>query len=165
MLGICRLSVLVLHETLLVSVLTYGSEAMLWKEMERSRIMAVQMDNLRGLLGIRSMDRVPNARMRELCRVMKGVDERIDESALHWFGHVERMEKDRIAKRFYVRESVGSLSVGRLRKRWIDTMRDCLSKRGLDIRHARKMVQDRCEWWRVLRGSGLGIAPGMNPRP
>ena len=56
MLGICRLSVLVLHETLLVSVLTYGSEAMLWKEMERSRIMAVQMDNLRGLLGIRPMN-------------------------------------------------------------------------------------------------------------
>ena len=32
MLGICNLSVLVLHETLLVPVLTYGNEAMLWKE-------------------------------------------------------------------------------------------------------------------------------------
>ena len=31
----------------------YGSEEMLWKE-ERSRIRAVEMDNLRGLLGIRS---------------------------------------------------------------------------------------------------------------
>ena len=44
----------VLHETLLVPVLIYGSETMLWKE--RSRVMAVQMDNLRGLLGIRRMD-------------------------------------------------------------------------------------------------------------
>ena len=34
---------------------------MLWKEKERSRIKAVQMNNLRGLLGIRRMDRVPNA--------------------------------------------------------------------------------------------------------
>ena len=56
----------VLHETLLVPVLAYGSETMLWKEKERSRIRAVQMDNLRGLLGIRRMDRVPNARIREL---------------------------------------------------------------------------------------------------
>ena len=29
-----------------------------------------------------------------------------------WFGHVERMEKDRIAKRVYGRESDGSRSVG-----------------------------------------------------
>ena len=37
----------VLHETLLVSVLMYGSERMLWRENERSRVKAVQMDNLR----------------------------------------------------------------------------------------------------------------------
>ena len=48
----------VLHETLL----TFGSETMLWEE--RSWIRAVQMDNLRGLLDIRRMDRVPNARIR-----------------------------------------------------------------------------------------------------
>ena len=28
----------------------YGSETMIWKENERSRIKAVHMDNLRGLL-------------------------------------------------------------------------------------------------------------------
>ena len=37
----------VLHEKLLVPVLIYGSETMLWKEKERSRSRAVQMDNLR----------------------------------------------------------------------------------------------------------------------
>ena len=57
MLGICRLRVLVLHETLLVPVLIYGSETMLWKEKERSKVRAIQMDNLRGLLSIRRMDR------------------------------------------------------------------------------------------------------------
>ena len=71
-------------------VLTYGSETMLWKE-ERSRVRAVQMDNLRGLLGIRRMDRVLNACIRELWEVKKGLDERIDEGVLRWFGHVERM--------------------------------------------------------------------------
>ena len=46
---------------------------MLWKEKERSRIKAVQMDNLRGLLGIRRMGRLLNAQIRELCRVTKGL--------------------------------------------------------------------------------------------
>ena len=31
----------VFHETMLVPVLTYGDETMLWKEQERSRIRAV----------------------------------------------------------------------------------------------------------------------------
>ena len=54
----------VLHETLLVPVLMYGSETMLWKE-ERSRVRVVQVYNLRGLLGFRRMDRIPNARIRD----------------------------------------------------------------------------------------------------
>ena len=37
----------ILHETLLVPIFMYDSETMLWKEKERSRIRAVQMDNLR----------------------------------------------------------------------------------------------------------------------
>ena len=78
----------VLHETVLVPVLMYGSEKMIWREKERSRVTSVRMDNLRGLLGIRRMDRVLNAWIRESCRVRKGLDERIDEGVVQWFGHV-----------------------------------------------------------------------------
>ena len=60
------------------------------------------MNNLRGLLGIKRMDRVPNARIRKLCEVRKGLDGRIDEGVLRWFGQVEGMESDKIAKRVYV---------------------------------------------------------------
>ena len=63
------------------------------------------------------MGRVLNAQMRELCGVMKGLDESIDEGVLCWFGYVERMESDRIAKRVYVEESVSSSSLSRLWKR------------------------------------------------
>ena len=50
------------------------------------------------------------------------------------------MENDRIAKKSYVGESAGSRSVGKLQKRWINTVNDCLKKRGLDIRQSRRMV-------------------------
>ena len=56
------------------------------------------MDNLRGLLGIRRMYKVPNAQIKELCGVKKCLYERIDEGVLRWFSHVERMERDRITK-------------------------------------------------------------------
>ena len=46
------------------------------------KIRAVQKDNLRRLLGIRKMDKVSNARIKQLCRVTKDVDEKIDEGVL-----------------------------------------------------------------------------------
>ena len=56
----------------------------------------------------------------------EGRVERIDECVLRWFGHMKRMEKDRIPKRVYA----GSRSVGRPRKRWIDIVKECLKKKG-----------------------------------
>ena len=55
----------VLHELWLVADLIYGSETIIWKEKKRCRMNVVQMDNLRGLLGIRRTNEVPNSRLRE----------------------------------------------------------------------------------------------------
>ena len=73
------------------------------------------MDNLRDLLGIRRSYRVSNARVRELC----GVAIWVDESVLRLFDHIERTENDRIAKRVYMRECVGTRLVDRGRGRLI----------------------------------------------
>ena len=51
----------------------------------------------------------------------KGLDERIGESVLRWFGHVERMERDSFAKRVYLVECAVNRSESRPWKRWIDT--------------------------------------------
>ena len=50
------------------------------------------------------------------------------------------MESDRTAKRVYVGECAGSCLVGSLRKKWIDTVKEYLRKRGLNVRQARRMV-------------------------
>ena len=67
------------------------------------------------------------------------------------------MEMDRIVKRVYVGEYAGILSAGRSRKRWIDTMKECLMKKGLDVRQARRLVQDRSEWRGFVWGNVLGV--------
>ena len=73
--------------------------------------------------------------------------------------------KDRVAKRVYVGECAGSRSVGRPRKGWIDTVKDCLRKRGLDVRQVRRMVKDSSEWQGFVRGSAWGTSRGMNLKP
>ena len=68
------------------------------------------------------------------------------------------MERNKIAKRVYVGECAGSRSVGRPRKRWIDTVKECLRKRGLVVRQAKRMFQDRSEWPGFVRGNAWGLA-------
>ena len=57
------------------------------------------------------------------------------------------MESNRIAKRVYV---------GRARKRWLDTVKECLRKRGLDVRQVSRMV-------RVCEEEYMGHSPGDEP--
>ena len=52
-------------------------------------------------------------------------DECID-GGVQCFGHVERMENDKIANMIYGGKWVGSCSLGRPLKSWIDTMKNCL---------------------------------------
>ena len=66
-------------------------------------------------------------------------------------------------KKVYVGECAGSCSVGRPRKRWIDSVKDCLRKRGLGVRKERRMVRDRSEWQGFVRENAWDVAQGINP--
>ena len=57
----------------------------------------------------------------------------------------------------------GHRSVSRPQEREMDTVKEYLRKRGLDVRKARRMVQDKCEWHGFVRGNAWGIARGTNP--
>ena len=136
----------------MVPVLTYGSETGILREKE-SRIRAVQMNYFRVLLDIRRMDKEQNVRIKQLCGVTKGVDEKIDEGVLRWFDHMERMEK------VYVGECASSRSV-RSWKRWINTVKYYLKNRSLEVRQARRNVHDTGVWWGFARGNAWGVARG-----
>ena len=53
----------------------------------------------------------------------------------------EIMENDMIVKKVYVGECAGSHSVDSPRKRWIDTVKECLRKTGLDVKQLRRMCR------------------------
>ena len=71
-----------LHEVLLVPVLFYCCETMIYREKERSTIRDLQMDNLRCFLCITRMDRILKAQIKELCSVVNEEDERTNEIVL-----------------------------------------------------------------------------------
>ena len=76
----------------------------------------------------------------------------MDQSTLRWFGHVERMEDDRLAKKVHESEMQGPRCRGRPRKGWMDGVKEVLTKRALTIQEVKECVQDRREWRIICRG-------------
>ena len=72
----------VLHEALLLTVSLYGSETMVKRDRERAKFRVLQIDNLRDVLGIRRMNRVPNLRVKWLRGVTK--EKGNDGTSLKW---------------------------------------------------------------------------------
>ena len=79
------------------------------------------------------------------------------------FFDVVRTENDRITKRVSVGECARSQSVGRSRKREIDTVKDYLKKRCFDVKRARRMGHDRNVWRGFVWENVWGVARGMDP--
>src|SRR5678815_40660 len=106
----------VLHDGMLLPVLLHSSETMVRNKKYRSKVQCAQMDNLRGMLGVRRIDKMRNEHIRELCGVKKGVNKRINESMLRWFGHVERMNDSWFLSRCIVASVLKTDRLGDRRK-------------------------------------------------
>ena len=75
-----------------------------------------------------------------------------ESGVLRWFGYVERMEDERMAKRVYESNVRGVRRRGRPRKCWMDGVKEVLARKGLNIQEAKVSLQDRNEWHCICRG-------------
>ena len=80
-----------LYERVVIPTMVYGSEMWSLSAGERRKMEVFEMMCLRNICGIRRMDRVRNAIMRERCRYELSILERIEGNVLKWFRHVEKM--------------------------------------------------------------------------
>ena len=71
---------------------------------------------------------------------------RADQRVLRWFGHVERMDDYRVARRVLRAEVSGGLVRGRPRLCWMDGGKVALGNRGMTVEAARQCAKDRNQW-------------------
>ncbi len=74
---------------------------------------------------------------------------------LKWFGHMERMEEDKMTRRVYMSETEGRNVRGRPPVKWRDRVQEYVRERGegslRNLEEARRVCQDRERWKKKVK--------------
>ena len=84
--------------------------------------------------------------MRRRAGIESELASRADQRILRWFGHVERMDDYRMARRVLTAEVSGGQVRGRPRLGWMDGVKVALGNRGMTVEAARQCAKDRKAW-------------------
>lgn len=125
-------------------ILTYAAGTWTTTKRDESRIQAAEMKFLRGIIGKTRRDKIRNVDIRDRIGFPK-LQDSIETSKLKWYGHMMRMEEDRVPKRIFMEKIPGRRPRGRPRKRWMDTVVESIEKRGVKVK---EVLKEGSEWWR-----------------
>ena len=95
------------------------------------------------------MDRVRNEEVHRRAGIERELVSRADQRVLRWFGHVEKMDDYRMARRMLMAEVSVERVRGRPRLGWMDGVKVSLGNKGMTVEAARQCAKER-KVWRAL---------------
>ena len=96
------------------------------------------------------MDRVRNDEVRRRTDVVRKLADRAEQGVLRWFGHVEIMDGERLAKKMNGSDVSGVRLRGRPRMGWMNSVKRSLDARRMSVKQGRVVVRERDEWRAVI---------------
>ena len=93
-----------LYEGVIVPTALHGAEAWGMRSDERRKVNLLEMMCSRSLVRVMQMDRVWNEELRRRAGIERDFASRADQRVLTWFGHAERMDEYRMARRVLMGE-------------------------------------------------------------
>ena len=139
-----------LYEGIVVPTALYGAETWNMGTAEKKRLNVLEMRCLRSMCGVTRRDRIRNEEIRRRTGVLRELAGRADQSLLRWFGHVERMQDDKLVKRLVGSDVGGGRLRGRPRLGWMDCVKRALNERGMTVEQSRLIVRDRGKWRKTV---------------
>ena len=134
------------YKTVVRPAMLYGAETWATKKVHEARLNVTEMKMLRWMCGVTKLDKIRNERIRGTVKVTE-ISKKVQERRLQWYGHVMRRDEDYVGRRVLEMEVQGRRRPGRPRRRWMDSVKEDLSERGL----TGEEVYDRKRWKRLTR--------------
>ena len=102
------------------------------------------------MTGVSQLDRVTNEVVRVRTGVRRELAARVDMNVLRWFGHVERMDNERLLKKVMNVKVDWRSARGRPRFGWMDGVKRALNDREDGYQEASERVRNRNEWQMIV---------------
>ena len=102
-----------------------------------------EMSCLRPIRGVTMWERMRNEHIRMGCGFTYKLSERVNQSIIIWYGHMDRMSEERLVKRISRAEENRAIGRGRSRTRWRNGVRKVLGEKDMTIQHAERCVKYR----------------------
>ena len=97
------------------------------------------------------MDRVRNEEVRRRAGIERELASRTYQRVLRWFGHLERMDEYRMARRVLMAEVSGGRVRGRPKLGWMNGVKVALGDRRTTVEAARQCAKDHTEPWYICK--------------
>lgn len=120
-----------IYQAMIQPVLTYGSEAWVTDKNMAQKLLSTEMMYWRRCSGLTLLDHVRNDTIREKMEVEHTIIDNITEKQLKWYGHLRRMNAERLPLKVWNWTPAQRKKRGRPRKKWISNIRAEMEIRGL----------------------------------
>ena len=134
--------------TCVLSVLLYACETWTLRRKDRVSLLTFEMKCYRRILHIRWQQRITNVEVRRRVGNTKNIVQIIMERKLSLFGHICRMEDNRLVKGVVFGIIDGQTRRGRPSREWLDDIKEWCQ---MDIHNHSRMARDRAQWRGIVR--------------
>ncbi|KAK3508719.1 hypothetical protein QTP70_004259 [Hemibagrus guttatus] len=124
----------------------YGLETVSLRKRQESELEVAELKMLRFSLGVTRLDRIRNEYIRGTAHVGR-LGDKVRETRLRWFGHVQRRESEYIGRRMLDMELPGRRQRGRPKRRYMDGINEDMKLVGASVEDA----EDRDRWREMIR--------------
>lgn len=116
-------------------------------QMKKKKLLSTEMDFWRRSARTSRMEKKTNIEIRARMDIKTNIITKIDKKRMQWYGHVQRMDVDRIPRLVLNWKPEGKSRRGRPRKRWKDKLMRDMTEHGID----EEDTQDRQRWRQKLK--------------
>lgn len=134
-------------KTCVFSVLLYAAETWTLKEIDKKKLLAFEMKCYRRILKITWRDMISNEVIRKRLSIEKTIIDTILKRKLGLFGHICRMNDNRLVKHVLLSKMDGKGKRGRPCKEWLDDITELCQRNVQDLIH---LAQDRQAWKNLI---------------
>jgi hypothetical protein len=136
-----------LLKTCVFRVLLYASETWTLKETDNKKLLAFEMKCYRRILRINWRDMIRNEDIRKRISKEETIIDTIRKRKLGLFGHICRMNDNRLIKHILFSKMDGKSRRGRPCREWLDDITEWCQRSGHDLFH---LAQDRRAWKNLI---------------